>query len=243
MFLKERTEAVILNHQPIGEADSQFILFTNQLGKIQAVARGERKILSKMRGGLGLFSWSEVELIRGYRQPIITSARPKMLFPNLSRDWSKFVVAQRMSREIEALTPWNLPDENTWFIYLGALDALNLIKSHHQRLYYYFLWTLINSWGYQINLHHCARCGNKLQSETFFLTVQDGIICANCRKVDDQSEEISANTIKILRLIAAKDKNRLGRIITSSADRKNLEKASRFFINSIRTDQALSSVN
>ncbi len=243
MFQKEKTEAVVLSRQFLGEADSQFILLTNQFGKLRAVARGERKILSKMRGGLGLFSWSEVELVRGYRQPIITAARPKMLFSNLSRDWSKFVIAQRMSRDIEALTPWDLPDENAWFFYLGALNALNLIKSHYQRLYYYFLWTLINSWGYQIDLHHCARCGGQLQSEICFLVAEEGIICANCWKANDQSEEISPNTIKILRLIASKDKTRLGRIRTSSADRKNLEKASRFFIDSIRTDQDLSSVN
>ncbi|HQO27504.1 MAG TPA: DNA repair protein RecO [Candidatus Pacearchaeota archaeon] len=240
MFLKEKTEAVVLGRQAISEADSQIILLTDRFGKLKAVARGERKILSKLRGGLGLFSWSEIELVFGYRQPIITAARPKTPFANLSRDWARFIVARKMTQDVEALTPWRLPDDNTWFLYLGALHALNLMKKHYQRLYYYFLWTLMNSWGYQIDLQKCARCSNHLKSEVCYLIAQDGIVCPGCRKDEDFLEKISPNTIKILRLIAEKDKACLARIKTSPEDQKNLEKVSRFFLDSVRQDQSSS---
>lgn len=229
--------------QANGEADSQLILLTNRFGKLRTVARGERKILSKLRGGLGLLSWSEVELVFGYRQPIITAARPKKSFVNIGQNWAKFVVARKMTEDVEALTPWRLPDESTWFLYLGALHALNLMKDHYQRLYYYFLWTLMNSWGYQIDLRSCARCSNQLKSEVCYLAAQDGIICPTCREDEDFLEQISPNTIKILRLIAEKDKALLARIKTSPEDQKNLEKVSRFFLDSVRQEQSFNLVS
>ncbi len=233
MFLKEKTEAIILAGQPSGEADRQIVIFTDRFGKLRASARGEKKILSKLRSGLGLFSWSEVELIFGYRQPIITDARPKNAFINLGREWPKFLVARQMTRDIEMLTPWELPDHQAWFLYLGAMHALNNINRHYQRLYYYFLWTLMSSWGYQIDLERCARCSRHLLPEICYLVAQEGIICSECCQKDDCLEAVSPNTIKILRLIANKDKNRLARIRTGLADRENLEKVSRFFLEAV----------
>ncbi len=240
MFLKERTEAIVLAREDHGEADRRVVLLTNRLGKIKATARGEKKLLSKLRVGLHLFSWSEIELVSGKSLPIVTAARPKALFDNLSKDWQKFSIAQKMMRDVEALMPWEMPDENTWLLSLGGLHALNQIAGRYQRLYYYFLWTLLSSWGYQVDLENCIRCEHQLPARGCYLVAQDGIICSSCLREEDCLEEISLNTIKILRLIAQKDKNLLGRVRTEASDRENLEKISAFFRESICQRQPLS---
>jgi DNA repair protein RecO (recombination protein O) len=229
MFLKEKTDAIVLAHYDYGEGDRRIILLTEEFGKISAIANGERKPLSKLRAGLSLFSWSEVELIFGRRSPIITMARPKNVFVNLSQDWRKFIIAEKMTQDINVLIPWESPESDSWFLTLGGLNALNLIKDHYQRLYYYFLWTILISSGYQIDLNNCIRCGQKLTEESY-LVAEESIVCADCLGLEDLSEKVSPNTIKILRLIAQKEKGILRRIQTSENDRDNLEKISRFFL-------------
>jgi DNA repair protein RecO (recombination protein O) len=238
MFLKERVEALILGHEDHGETDRKLILLTDQLGKIQAVARGARKPLSKLRSGLNLYNWSEVELVSGRSYPIITAAKEQFCFVNFSRDWKKFLIAQKMMKEVEALMPWRMVDHKTWLLSLGALHALNQINNHYQRLYYYFLWTLLATLGYQVDLNHCARCGS-IFTTAGYVMAEDGIVCPGCLKQEDFSEEISLNTIKILRLIAEKDKNLLGRIKTDKSDQENLANITEFFLKSVQGRQRL----
>lgn len=236
MFLKEKTDALILVREDHGESDRLLTLLTDRFGKIKATARGEKKLLSKLRAGLNLFNWSEIELVSGRGYPIITSAKIQSPFINIGQDWKKFLVAQKMMQEIDALMPWQMPDENVWLLSLGALHALNQMNRHYQRLYYYFLWTLLSSLGYQIDLSYCARCREKLAGNC--LIAPDGIICAKCGFQEDHQEEISLNTIKILRLIAQKNKYLLGRIKTNENDQDNLKKITNFFLESVKQKQS-----
>lgn len=231
MFLKEKSNAIVLSRENYGEADQKVVLLTDCFGKISTIANGEKKMLSKLRAGLSLFSWSEVELVFGRNLPIITMARPRNCFINLSHNWQKFVIAQKMAQDINILIPRDLVENDIWLLSLGAFHALNSINGHYQRLYYYFLWTLLSVSGYKIDLYRCARCGQKLSPKSF-LVAGEGIVCDGCFSKEDHFEIISPNTVKILRIIARKDKNILNRIQTSVDDRENLKKISQFFLES-----------
>lgn len=47
-----KTEAIVLKHIPFGEADRLVTLYTPQLGKVRAVAKGARRARSKLAGHL-----------------------------------------------------------------------------------------------------------------------------------------------------------------------------------------------
>jgi hypothetical protein len=64
-----RTQGIILKTQDVGEADRVFTVFTKQFGKLRLRAVSERKITSKLRGGLELFYLSDIEFIQGYWNP------------------------------------------------------------------------------------------------------------------------------------------------------------------------------
>jgi recombinational DNA repair protein (RecF pathway) len=59
------TDAFVIDSYPLKEADTFFILFTRDLGMIQAVATGSKKIDSKLRYNLKDYSLTSVSLIRG----------------------------------------------------------------------------------------------------------------------------------------------------------------------------------
>ncbi len=55
MFTHYRTQGIILKKEDRGEADRLFTIYTKDFGKLELLAKGERKIKSKLRGGLELF--------------------------------------------------------------------------------------------------------------------------------------------------------------------------------------------
>ena len=60
-----QTEALILGGTPVGEANRFIDMFTEDLGRVRAVARSVREERSKLRFSLQDFSVSDVSLVRG----------------------------------------------------------------------------------------------------------------------------------------------------------------------------------
>ena len=69
-----RVEAVVLRHTDWGEADRLLWLYTLEMGKLRAVARGVRKLRSRKAGHLEPFTRVQLLLARGRDLPIITQA-------------------------------------------------------------------------------------------------------------------------------------------------------------------------
>lgn len=70
------TEGFILDSFDVGEADKFFRIFTRELGLVEAVAQGVRKIESKNRYGLQDFSVSNFSLVQGREVWRITNVAP-----------------------------------------------------------------------------------------------------------------------------------------------------------------------
>jgi DNA repair protein RecO (recombination protein O) len=67
-------EAVVIKRKNIKEADKIFTIYTKQLGKIIAIAKGVRKISSKRSGHLEMFSQVRLSLYHGKTSYLITEA-------------------------------------------------------------------------------------------------------------------------------------------------------------------------
>lgn len=69
-----KTEAIILSRTDVFDADRSYLIFTRNLGKIRARAKGVRKPTSKLSGHLLLFSPTQIELVQTGENYLITSA-------------------------------------------------------------------------------------------------------------------------------------------------------------------------
>ena len=85
-----KTEAIILKQIPIGEADRIFTLFTANLGKIKAVAKGVRKPKSRIGGHLEPLSHCSLMIARGRNLDIISSAETLNSFPKVKEHFEDF---------------------------------------------------------------------------------------------------------------------------------------------------------
>jgi DNA repair protein RecO len=67
MYSKYTTDAIVLAHYVYGEYDRTFTLYTRDFGLIRARASAVRKMESRQRYALTLFSIASVSLVRGER--------------------------------------------------------------------------------------------------------------------------------------------------------------------------------
>jgi len=213
MFIHYRTQGFILKKIDRGEVDRIFTIYTKDFGKLELLAKAERKIQSKLRGGLELFYLSEIEFIQGKTHKTLTDAILIDKFKNLRRDLKRLAIAYKISEALDNLVKDQEPDEKIWQLLnevFSKLNSLEIKNSKLEILYHYFLWNLLSILGYQPELYNCSLCQKKVTPEKLYFSQKEGgLICPSCfRKIGVPSgsgQEVKPETIKILRIILKKD--------------------------------------
>ena len=250
MFTHYRTQGFILKKTDRGEADRIFTIYTKDFGKLEILAKAERKIKSKLKGGLELFYLSEIEFVQGRTHKTLTDAILIENFPNLRKDPEKLPIAYGISEVLDSLIKGQEPDEKIWHLLNETFNKLNnsqLPTANYQLLYYYFLWNLLSISGYQPELYNCSLCQkNLLPEKLYFNPKEGGIICQSCFKKlksveEDKSsstpfvaarvgKEIGPETVKILRIILEKNWPLLSKLKVEEKYLKGLASVSKSYL-------------
>jgi DNA repair protein RecO (recombination protein O) len=103
-----QTEAIIIKKVKLGEADRILTVYTPQLGKIRAIAKGVRRPKSKMAGHLELLTHSLVSLARGRNLDTITGCQTINSFLPLKTNLERTASAFMPSSWLTSLPPTTL---------------------------------------------------------------------------------------------------------------------------------------
>lgn len=120
------TNAIVLRRTNYGEADRVVTLLTKDYGKITVIAKGVRKIKSRLAGGIEPFSISEVSInnSRG-KLDILTGARLIRYYGLFVSDLNKVNTAYDALKQINKLIEENTNDEAGYYVLVTQLfDAL-----------------------------------------------------------------------------------------------------------------------
>ena len=245
MFTHYRTQGFILKKTDRGEADRIFTIYTKDFGKLEILAKAERKIKSKLKGGLELFYLSEIEFVQGRTHKTLTDAILIENFPNLRKDPEKLPIAYGISEVLDSLIKGQEPDEKIWHLLNETFNKLNnsqLPTANYQLLYYYFLWNLLSISGYQPELYNCSLCEkNLLPEKLYFNPKEGGIICHDCFKKVKLVEEVKPDVVKILRIILEKNWATLSKLKIEGKYLKGLASVSKDYLSFIVDEAEASS--
>jgi len=239
MFIHYRTQSFILKKIDRGEVDRIFTIYTKDFGKLELLAKAERKIQSKLRGGLELFYLSEIEFIQGKAHKTLTDAILIDNFKNLRGNLKRLAIAYKISEVLDSLIKGQEPDEKIWQLLnetFQKLDNPSLKLLAPNLVYYYFLWNLLSILGYKAELHNCSICRKKLIPEKLYFNPKEGgIICSNCFKKVKSGKEVKPEVVKILRIILEKDWKTLSKLKIEKPYLKPLDTISTEIYSYIRT--------
>ena len=209
MAVYYRTQGIIFKKQDRFEADRVFSIFTYDFGKLEIIARAIRKITSKLRGGIEIFSLSEIEFIQGKNRKTLTDTIAIERFSNIIQDPGRLEISYRISDILDNFIRGQEKDEFVFDLLKETLNKLNNPKLqilNIQLVYYYFLWNFLSAIGYRPEIQKCTACGVKLSPHVLYFSNKDGgLLCKNCSDSDIEAKKVNSDIVKILRLIFKKD--------------------------------------
>jgi len=224
-----QTEAIIVKKTKLGEADRILTLFTPQLGKIQAVAKGVRRPRSKMSGHLELLTHSLISLARGKNIDTVTGTQTINSFLSLKSDLKLTSYALYATELVNQFGAENLENQPLFELLLQTLQRLQL-GGNSELVLRYFELHLLNETGYRPQLEHCVSCQATLKETTnSFCPGAGGMLCPACQQ-DQLSYPLSANAQKVLLLLQNNDYSVASKLELDSELSRQLEMVIRNYL-------------
>lgn len=198
-----KTKGIIIKRVNYKEADKILTIFTPNMGKISALARGVRKTTSKLGGHLELFGSVNLILAEGKAFDIVTSVEKNYYFKNLCFDLNKTSHAYYVCELVDKFTHEDFKDTRLYNLLFLTLEAINYEDSINKNLDLIlssFKIKLLNILGFLPDLKKCVKCGKK-DRENYFSSFLGGLICKDCFNADRESLKISFDCLKVLNFL------------------------------------------
>lgn len=194
-----RVDAVILRHSELGEADRLLWLFTHQLGKVHAIAKGVRKPRSRKSGHLEPFTRATLLLARGRDLYIITQAEAIDLHTNLRENLLRLSYASYTVELLDRFTYEEGENRPLYRLLTDTLSRLELESNPAFAVRYYEV-RLLDLVGFRPQLFNCSECGEEIKPEDqYFSAAKGGVLCPMCGKGLTGARPISLPALKLLR--------------------------------------------
>lgn len=200
-----QTEAIVLRHQNLGEADRVLSLLTPNHGKVRAIAKGVRKPLSRKSGHLELFSRARVMVARGRDLDIISQAELVEPYAALRDDLVRLSYAAYFVELADSFVGER--DENRPMFNLLAAGLGWLCSAEDLRVTarYYELRVLERA-GFRPELHNCVVCSKPIVAEDQYISFADGgAVCPTDGKDHPRTSRITMSGLKVLRFMQTRD--------------------------------------
>jgi len=199
-----KTEAIVLKTLNVGEADRILSLYTPNLGKFSAIAKGVRRPKSKLGGHLGLLCHSSLMLARGQNLDIITQSETISSFLPLRGDLWRSSLALYAAELVDQFTAEREENYPVFKLLLDTLHRLCETKDRELTMRYFELHLLAHL-GYKPELYQCLACKSALEPTTNFFSPGGGVLCPECRGKEPVARPISVNALKVMRFLASSD--------------------------------------
>ncbi|MEA3350031.1 MAG: DNA repair protein RecO [Chloroflexota bacterium] len=224
-----RVEGIILRHREWGEADRLLTIYTRELGKIWAIAKGVRKPHSRKGGHLEPFMRSNLLLARGRTFYILTQAEAIASYLPLREDLILLGIA---SYNIELLDRFVYEEEENRALFRlleSTLDRLARGDDPDLVTRYYEI-RLLDHVGFRPQLFRCVGCDEEIQPEDqFFSPLRGGAICPSCGQRETEARPVSLQALKYLRHFQRSSYRDATRANIGSATNKELENLMQYY--------------
>ena len=119
------TTAIVLKRTDFGEADRIVTVLTPNDGKLRLMAKGVRKLKSKLAGGIELFSISQLTYLEGKGEVnTLISSRLEMHYPNIIKKIERVQLGYELLKRLDRATE-DEPEAEYFDLLQDAFEALD----------------------------------------------------------------------------------------------------------------------
>ncbi len=223
-----RTEAIVLKQTPIGEADRILTLYTPDMGKLRASARGVRRIKSRLAGHVEPLNHVRLSLARGRSLDVVSQADTIHSFRRLREDLETLSRALYLADLVDNFSAEESPNYPLYQLLLSTLGWLGESRQPALLLRYFEI-RLLHYSGYRPELYWCVQCRTELgPADHLFSPSLGGIICPECPRPSWAAlVPVSLNAMKVLRFLQREEYPRAVQVRVSPLIAREVERVLR----------------
>jgi DNA repair protein RecO (recombination protein O) len=225
-----RVEAVILSHYDWGETDRILAIFTRELGKVRAIAKGARKPHSRKAGHIEPLMRTQLQLARGRELYIVTQAENIDAYDQLRTDLSLLGHAAYCIELLDRFTYEEGENRPLYDLLKNTLKRLSTQPNAMFTVRYYEI-RLLDLLGFRPHLFHCASCEKDIRPEDqFFSSEQGGILCPTCGHGTEGARPVTMNALKYLRHFQRSSYREAQRAVISLSTYREMERLMQHYL-------------
>ena len=228
----------MIKTQDYKENDKLVWFFTENYGKITAIAKGAKKSKSRFVTNTLPFCYGEYLFFKGKSLHNLSEGNVIDSFQNLLRDLDNITYASYFNELIDICMSEGENNEEVFKLlvtafYLmknNAVDLDTLARAFEVKMLYHT--------GYGLNLEICCHCGAKLTMSNYISFQYSGAVCKTCDK--NSGSKISFETFNILKFLSKMPMEKVHMLSISKESSAELKKVLSVFISSNYSRKPLS---
>lgn len=203
-----RCMGLVIRGADVFNTSRVFTVFTRDLGRVEGIAKGSRRLKSPFENGLDLLSICDIVILHKGNETLdlITEACLVERFGALRSDLPAMYAGCYVAELLNDLTDLHDPHPRLFDAAVITLRNLSDQKLMWRRLMRFEL-ALLKELGLMPSLELCVHCGNDLQRESnqgriAFGLSMGGVLCMQCRHGQPHVATLSVTTLWLLRSLA-----------------------------------------
>ncbi|GEM_PF-687535 len=197
-------ESIILSRRDFREFDQIISLYTKEKGKMELLARGVKKVISKNTAHLEPCSYVQADIVPGKEIDHLIRVQPINFFSSIRQHVHASLAVQYGMNLFDALVHVHEPDQRLFHLLKSWLRYIDQAKEYRELLLDSFVLKLFSLLGVQPILDRCVVCekpyshivrdelsdvpGENRLHPGFYVSA-GGIICQTCRAGKEKSGE------------------------------------------------------
>ena len=223
-----KTSGVIIKSADYKENDKLLWIYTEELGKITAIAKGSKKNKSRLFSVTSPLCYSDYVVFKGKNLFNLQEGKIINSFKGLMSNLDKLTYASYVCELIDIGLEDGEIDKNLYIEFIKTLYLLDTDAIDYELLIRSFELKLLKATGYGINLETCSICKRKIRTSKYINLQSYGGICENCNR--DHNIHISKEAYAALKFLNKIDASRIYMMKLSDDIKKQIEKINLYFI-------------
>ncbi|MCD7878723.1 MAG: DNA repair protein RecO [Candidatus Gastranaerophilales bacterium] len=203
------TNVINLKSYNISESDKIIVMYSKEKGIIKGVAKGLKKMTSRLGGRMDLLVANKMMLAKGRNLDTICQAEALNTFFSLRQDINKLFYAMYCCEIVSNFGIENDPNSKEIFdLFYKLLESLSKADTKTQAMLFVirFQLKIMDITGYSIEFKNCIKCSKILKKDMVFFSIENGgILCDSCSENVIKKVKVPYKIIEFLQTLLIED--------------------------------------
>jgi len=195
-----KTEGIILRTVDFRESSKIVTCYTRDFGKLALIAKGAKRLKSRIGGALDLLNHVAIVLYRRETREIQTLSSAEILhtFPKLQEDLNRFSLALAAAEFVDRMEQKEVPNPKLFRQLIDTLQSMESAGSG-ELLLLQFIWRWLEGAGFRPKLRRCLRCGQPSRNGPVYFSVsRGGYYCEQCVSPEEDLLPLPQKSVELL---------------------------------------------